>query len=130
MWRLSTNDDYFSAQILNLLQAIRTSGIKRLLTLIDFLEPIKLSNNKWSTSHTFCDLCLSKCLRNNVQIRKIFCHFGSFLASKHPINCKMTFHFILFQPPPPTIYTLCYHSQHHTNYYSFAALFCNSSIHK
>jgi hypothetical protein len=102
LWRVSTNTEYLSQQIIYILNLLPLTGLRRLLTstLYQFFKPVNISPIKWLPYHFICHNCITICADNHIIVRKIFDHFDVIIASKSPISChSIQTYFLLFYPP-------------------------------
>ena len=101
MWRLSTNNTYFSMQICCLLTYLPSTGLENVLrpSLFHFLKPIQHSKYGWLSYHNLCIDCMEICYENKISIRKSLMHINKPIASKVPVSCLCSnIHFIIMYP--------------------------------
>jgi hypothetical protein len=65
--------------------------------IFNFLRPVRLSTNKWTTSIPLCLNCKQFCISHSISVMKIMSINGQFIATRKPLNCSTQHIFVIQQ---------------------------------
>jgi len=99
VWRICSWDLIFSRITKEFLDYIYTLHYYQKFRkhIFNFLRPVRLSTNKWTTSIPLCLNCKQISISHSISVLKIMSVHGQFIATRKPLNCFTPHIFVIQQ---------------------------------
>lgn len=108
LWRLSTNNDFFNAQITHVRHSLPSTGLSGLFeqTLREFFSPVESCTGLFLTQHQLCPICMHFAVERALSIRKVLLIPPTLIASRQPVSCTTSSISFIVSSPPSTNFIL------------------------